>query len=147
MRQQHASVLTKLAAPPYRCLEGPGDTTTYSSQYFTDYGILVFPSKSSHEIHSQSGQTSGWPGLKTRGIFDSIVWVFRRLKKPRSHEMSARGYALHSVIIHLSFFSSLEIAYLVIAVEAATAAQAVVGSIVWACCRLKKVRQSGDERP
>ena len=27
----------------------------------------------------------------------SIVWAFRRLEKPRSREMSARGYALHSV--------------------------------------------------
>ena len=27
----------------------------------------------------------------------SIVWAFCRLKKPRCREMSARGYALHSV--------------------------------------------------
>ena len=30
-------------------------------------------------------------------IVGSIVWAFRRFKKPRCREMSARGYALHSV--------------------------------------------------
>ena len=34
----------------------------------------------------------------------SIVWAFRRLKKPRCRVMSARGYALHSVCPQLSFF-------------------------------------------
>ena len=38
-------------------------------------------------------------------VVGSIVWAFRRLKKPRSREMSARGYALHSVCSQLSFFS------------------------------------------
>ena len=33
----------------------------------------------------------------------SIVWAFRRLKKPRSREMSPRGYALHSVSPELPF--------------------------------------------
>ena len=37
-------------------------------------------------------------------VVGSIVWVFRRLKKPSSREMSARGYALHSVCPQLSFF-------------------------------------------
>ena len=39
------------------------------------------------------------PGEKTafQAVGGSIVWAFRRLKKPRSREMSARGYALHSV--------------------------------------------------
>ena len=31
------------------------------------------------------------------------AWTFRRLKKPRCREMSARGYALHSVCTQLSF--------------------------------------------
>ena len=30
-------------------------------------------------------------------VVGSIVWAFRRLKKPMSREMSARGYALHSL--------------------------------------------------
>ena len=34
----------------------------------------------------------------------SIVWAFRRLKKPRCREMSARGYAFYSVWPQLSFF-------------------------------------------
>ena len=34
----------------------------------------------------------------------SIVFNFRRLKKPGSREMSACGYALHSVYPQLSFF-------------------------------------------
>ena len=37
-------------------------------------------------------------------VIGSIVWAFRRLKKPRSWEMSARGYALHSVCPQLFFF-------------------------------------------
>ena len=36
-------------------------------------------------------------------VVGSIVWAFRRLKKPRCREMSARGYALHSVRPQLSF--------------------------------------------
>ena len=33
----------------------------------------------------------------------TIVWAFGRLKKPRIREMSARGYALHSVCPQLPF--------------------------------------------
>ena len=40
-----------------------------------------------------------------QAVVASIVWAFRRLKKPRCREMSARGYALHSVCPQLSFFS------------------------------------------
>ena len=40
-----------------------------------------------------------------QALVGSIVWAFRRLKKPRIREMSARGYALHSVCPHLSFSS------------------------------------------
>ena len=39
-----------------------------------------------------------------QAVVGSIVWAFRRLKKPRSREKSARGYALHSVRPQLSFF-------------------------------------------
>ena len=39
-----------------------------------------------------------------QAIVGSIVWAFRRLKKPRSGEMSARGYAHHSVCPQLFFF-------------------------------------------
>ena len=38
-----------------------------------------------------------------QAIVGSIVWAFRRLKKPRCRGMSARGYALHSVCPQLSF--------------------------------------------
>ena len=37
-------------------------------------------------------------------VVGSIVWAFRRLKKLKSREMSARGYALYSIYL-LSFFS------------------------------------------
>ena len=38
-------------------------------------------------------------GKKTavQAVVGSIVWAFRRLKKPRCREMNARGYALYSV--------------------------------------------------
>ena len=39
-----------------------------------------------------------------QAVVGSIVWAFRRRKNPRSREMSARGYALHSVCPKLSFF-------------------------------------------
>ena len=32
-----------------------------------------------------------------QAVVGSIAWAFRRVKKPSSREMSARGYALHSV--------------------------------------------------
>ena len=32
-----------------------------------------------------------------QAVVGFIVWAFRRLKKPRSREMSARGYVLYSV--------------------------------------------------
>ena len=41
--------------------------------------------------------------LFTQAVVGSIVWSFRRLKKPRSREMGARGYAFHSVCPQLSF--------------------------------------------
>ena len=42
--------------------------------------------------------------MTVQAVVGSIVWAFRRLKKPRSREMSVRGYALHSVRPQLSFF-------------------------------------------
>ena len=36
-------------------------------------------------------------------VVGSIVWVFRRLEKPKGREMSARDYALHSVCPQLSY--------------------------------------------
>ena len=39
-----------------------------------------------------------------QALVGSIVWAFRKLKKPKSREMSACGYALHSVCPQLSFF-------------------------------------------
>ena len=42
-----------------------------------------------------------------QAVVGSIVWAFRRLKKPRCREMSARGYALYSVCPQLSFFASI----------------------------------------
>ena len=38
-----------------------------------------------------------------QAVVGSIVWAFRRLKKPRCRDMSARGYELHSVCPQLSF--------------------------------------------
>ena len=38
--------------------------------------------------------------------YGSIVWAFRRLKKPRCPEMSARIYAIHRVCPQL-FFAQL----------------------------------------
>ena len=40
-----------------------------------------------------------------QAVVGSIVWAFRRLKKPSCREMSARGYAFHSVCPQLSFLS------------------------------------------
>ena len=40
-----------------------------------------------------------------QALFGSIVWAFRRLKKSRSRDMSARNYAFHSVCPQLSFLS------------------------------------------
>ena len=40
-----------------------------------------------------------------QSVVGSIVWAFLRLKKPRSREMSARGYALHRICPQISFFS------------------------------------------
>ena len=44
-----------------------------------------------------------------QAVVGSIVWALRRLKKPRSREMSARGYALHSVRPQL-YFSNFQYA-------------------------------------
>ena len=41
-----------------------------------------------------------------QAVVGSIVWAFRRLKKPRCREMSAWGYALYSVCPQLTFFPS-----------------------------------------
>ena len=38
-----------------------------------------------------------------QAVVGTIVWAFRRLKKPRCRNMSARGYALHSVCPQISF--------------------------------------------
>ena len=40
-----------------------------------------------------------------QAVVGCIVWAFRRPKKPRSREMSVRGYALHRVCPQLSSFS------------------------------------------
>ena len=51
--------------------------------------------------------TSTWYSheeIAAQAAVGSIVWAFRRLKKSRSQEMSARGYALHSVSPKLSFY-------------------------------------------
>ena len=43
-----------------------------------------------------------------QAVVGSIVWAFRRLKKPRCREMSARGYALHSVCpLHFPSYTTL----------------------------------------
>ena len=39
-----------------------------------------------------------------KAVVGSIVWAFRRFKKPRCQEMSAPGYALHSVCPNFPFF-------------------------------------------
>ena len=45
-------------------------------------------------------------GTADQVMIGFIIRAFRRLKKPRSLEMRARGYALHSVCPQLSFFFS-----------------------------------------
>ena len=40
-------------------------------------------------------------------VVGSIVWGFRRLKNPSCREISARGYALHSVCPNFRFFPLL----------------------------------------
>ena len=40
--------------------------------------------------------------ISVQEVVGSIVWAFRKLRKPRSREMSALGYALHSVCPQLS---------------------------------------------
>ena len=40
-------------------------------------------------------------------VVGSVVWAFPRLKKPRGREMSARSYALHSILTQISFPSFL----------------------------------------
>ena len=38
-----------------------------------------------------------------QAVVGSIVWAFRRLKNPKRKEMSARGYAFHSICPQLPF--------------------------------------------
>ena len=42
--------------------------------------------------------------LAVQAVVGSIVWAFLRLKKPRSREMNARGYALYNVCLQLCNF-------------------------------------------
>ena len=44
-----------------------------------------------------------WEETAVQAVVGSIVWAFRRLKKPRNRKMSARGYALHSICAFLFF--------------------------------------------
>ena len=53
--------------------------------------------------HGYKGHLST-ENLRTQAVVDCIDWAFRRLKKRRSREMSARGYELHSVCPQFSFF-------------------------------------------
>ena len=41
-----------------------------------------------------------------QAVVGSIVWAFRRLKKPRCREMSAPGYALYTVCPQISFLNN-----------------------------------------
>ena len=64
-------------------------------------------------LHS-SLKTSTWclhweRKLQSRQYVGSIAWAFRRLKKPRCREMSARGYELHSACPQLSFLPSPDV--------------------------------------
>ena len=45
-------------------------------------------------------------GIAALAVVGSIIWAFRRLKKPRSQEMSARSYALRNICTHSHFFLS-----------------------------------------
>ena len=64
------------------------------------------PNTGSHQILATS-EVSLLVALREKtavqAVVGSIVWALRRLKKPSSREMSARGYALHSVCPQLSF--------------------------------------------
>ena len=44
-----------------------------------------------------------------QAVVGSIVCAFRRIKKPKSREMSARGYAIHSVCTQLSFLQGFDV--------------------------------------
>ena len=54
-----------------------------------------------HTKYTPFKRKNGYPvlalGEKTavQAVVGPIVWAFRGLEKPRSREMSARGYALH----------------------------------------------------
>ena len=43
-------------------------------------------------------------GTAVQAVIGSNIWAFRRLKKTKIREMSARGYAIHSVCPQLSFY-------------------------------------------
>ena len=63
----------------------------------TDF--LFFRTKKSETVVSQHDVVNSAPY-----ILKYCVYSFRRLKKPRCREMSARSYALHSVCPRISFF-------------------------------------------
>ena len=51
-------------------------------------------------------QPARFPYNQAQVVGGSIVWVFCRLKNPRSRKMSARSYALYSVCPQFSFLFS-----------------------------------------
>ena len=67
---------------------------------------LAYRARPLHSSVKRSTWCFHWEETAIRAVVGSIVWAFRRLKKPRCREMSARGYELHSVPLSLplSFF-------------------------------------------
>ena len=62
-----------------------------------DYIGWLVPIQSSANTIVQYQVFAYRPKIPALAVVGSIVWTFRRLKKPRCREMSARSYALHSV--------------------------------------------------
>ena len=79
-------------------------TSTGSAEVIAVTSILVYDV---YRLHLKVGTLHSWRKTFRRTVVGSIVWEFRRLKNPRCREMSARGYALHSVCPQLSYFLSL----------------------------------------
>ena len=66
--------------------------------------------KRSRCTESHHGRVFRLASIAVQAVVGSIVWAFRRLKKPRCRNTCARGYALHSVCPQLSYFPFSSIA-------------------------------------
>ena len=88
------SSITELFKPP---LETFIYWINISSLYITNFFGLPLKCKNEYPVLPLGEETA------VQAVVGSIIWAFRRLKKPRCREMSASGYALHSVCPQISF--------------------------------------------